>query len=90
MRPGIKVQDGCDNRCTYCIVWKARGAGRSTSPEEVIGLVRESVSQGAHEVVLTGINLGRYSHDGRNGEHVDLAGLVQAILDQTGVERIRL
>lgn len=90
MRPGIKVQDGCDNRCTYCIVWKARGAGRSTSPAEVVSRVRDSVSQGAHEVVLTGINLGRYSHGGEGGETVDLAGLVKVILEETDVERIRL
>ncbi|MCC6097949.1 MAG: MiaB/RimO family radical SAM methylthiotransferase [Olsenella sp.] len=90
MRPGIKVQDGCDNRCTYCIVWKARGAGVSTSPEEVVRRVRESVSQGAHEVVLTGINLGRYSCEGEDGKSVDLAGLLQSILAKTDVERIRL
>lgn len=60
MRPGIKVQDGCDNRCTYCIVWKARGAGRSLDPDRVLAAVNEAVSRGAHEVVLTGINLGRY------------------------------
>lgn len=74
MRPGIKVQDGCDNRCTYCIVWKARGAGRSLDANRVLAAVNEAVSRGAHEVVLTGINLGRYEApapggavDGRGG-----------------------
>ncbi len=65
MRPGIKIQDGCDNRCTYCIVWKARGRSRSMDATEVVSRVRQSVSRGAREVVLTGINLGRFSAVGR-------------------------
>ena len=60
MRPGIKIQDGCDNRCTYCIVWKARGASRSMGVADVVARVRDAQSRGAHEVVLTGINLGRF------------------------------
>lgn len=59
MRPGLKVQDGCDRRCSYCIVWKARGPARSMSPERVVACVEELVSDGAREVVLTGIDLGR-------------------------------
>ena len=85
MRPGLKVQDGCDNRCTYCIVWKARGPARSVGFGEVLKGVRDLVARGAREVVLTGIDLGRYDSDGR-----DLAGLVSGLLEQTGVERLRL
>ena len=50
-RPGIKVQDGCDNRCSYCIVWKARGLARSVAPEDVLDSVRSQLVRGAHEVV---------------------------------------
>lgn len=84
MRPGIKIQDGCDNRCTYCIVWKARGPARSLSPHEAVAAVSQAVEQGAGEVVLTGIDLGRY--DGGIG----LAGLLDQLLVKTKVGRIRL
>lgn len=90
MRPGVKVQDGCDNRCTYCIVWKARGAARSVGPDKVLADVRACLGRGAHEVVLTGINLGCYQAEGPDGRSIDLAGLVELVLDQTSVERVRL
>ena len=89
-RPGIKVQDGCDNRCTYCIVWKARGRARSVAPEEVIRSVREAQSRGAREVVLTGINLGCYRAEGEGGRAMGLPGLLDLLLERTDVERIRL
>lgn len=60
-RPGIKIQDGCDNRCTFCIVWKARGPARSLAPHVVRQQVEQAIAQGAREVVLTGINLGSYN-----------------------------
>ena len=89
-RPGIKIQDGCDNRCTYCIVWRARGAGRSMPPEEVLSAVRAAQARGAHEVVLTGINLGSYrATDGFGGE-LGLPALLDRLLSETDVERIRL
>ncbi|MDO5118869.1 MAG: MiaB/RimO family radical SAM methylthiotransferase [Coriobacteriales bacterium] len=88
-RPGIKVQDGCDLRCTYCIVWKARGASRSVAVSEVIRQVREACDQGAREVVLTGINLGRYRCD-VDGHRLRLPELLDSILDQTDVGRVRL
>ena len=84
-RPGIKIQDGCDNRCTYCIVWKARGAARSVSAEQVLDAVRAACARGAHEVVLTGINLGSY-----RDKTLDLPGLLDLLLKRTDVERIRL
>ena len=84
-RPGIKIQDGCDNRCTYCIVWKARGAARSVSAEQVLDAVRAACARGAHEVVLTGINLGSY-----RDKALDLPGLLDLLLKRTDVERIRL
>lgn len=85
MRPGLKVQDGCDRRCSYCIVWKARGPARSMPPERVVACVGELISDGAREVVLIGIDLGRYESGG-----VGLSGLLARILEQTSVGRVRL
>jgi threonylcarbamoyladenosine tRNA methylthiotransferase MtaB len=89
-RPGIKIQDGCDNRCTYCIVWKARGPSRSMDVSEVLGAVGSAVSRGAHEVVLTGINLGRFGGRGPSGDDIELPGLLDLIMRETEVERVRL
>ena len=88
-RPGIKVQDGCDNRCSYCIVWKARGAARSLDVADVIRRVREEVASGSREVVLTGINLGRYESVA-NGRPIGLTSLLDMLMDRTEVARIRL
>ena len=85
MRPGLKIQDGCDHRCTYCIVWKARGHARSLGPDAVVDEVRSLVDQGAREVVLTGIDLGRYDSEG-----LALDGLLKRVLRETDVGRIRL
>lgn len=88
-RPGIKVQDGCDNRCTFCIVWKARGAGRSVAPEQVLEEAADALSHGAKEIVLTGINLGQY-HGEAKGRELRLPGLLELLLERTDAERIRL
>lgn len=63
-RLGVKIQDGCNHRCTYCIVWKARGPERSVPVESVLEQVREAQEAGVPEVVLTGVNLGAY--DGKS------------------------
>lgn len=89
-RPGIKIQDGCDNRCTYCIVWRARGAARSMPPEEVLAAVRAAQGRGAHEVVLTGINLGSYRASDASGHELRLPALLDLLLTKTDVGRIRL
>lgn len=89
-RPGVKVQDGCDNRCTFCIVWKARGPSRSVAPEEVVAGVRAAVERGAPEVVLTGINLGCYCACDKDGHELHLPQLVELVLESTDVGRIRL
>lgn len=89
-RPGIKIQDGCDNRCTYCIVWRARGAARSMPPEEVLAAVRAAQARGAHEVVLTGINLGSYRASDASGRELRLPALLDLLLTRTDVGRIRL
>jgi threonylcarbamoyladenosine tRNA methylthiotransferase MtaB len=87
-RAFIKVQDGCDNRCTFCITTIARGAARSRTLAQVIEDVRASLEGGAKEVVLTGVHLGSWGKDLGDGLH--LRHLIQAILDQTGVIRLRL
>jgi len=87
-RPIIKVQDGCDNRCSYCIIPQARGASRSRPLPEVIAEVAKRESEGFHELVLSGIHLGMYGRDMQNG--TDLATLIEHILRNTQTVRIRL
>lgn len=89
-RPGIKIQDGCDNHCTFCIVWKARGHSRSITTEQVLQEVREAQYRGAQEVVLTGINLGNFRGFDSSGSPIALPGLLDTILTQTDVGRVRL
>jgi threonylcarbamoyladenosine tRNA methylthiotransferase MtaB len=62
-RPNLKVQDGCDNRCSFCVIPYVRGASRSLPAERVIGEVRTLVEAGYREVVISGINLGRWGRD---------------------------
>ncbi|MGB9723346.1 MAG: tRNA (N(6)-L-threonylcarbamoyladenosine(37)-C(2))-methylthiotransferase MtaB [Chloroflexia bacterium] len=81
----IQVQDGCDNRCAYCIVRLARGPGRSRPAGEVLEEVRQVERAGYPEIILTGINLGAY----RDPEVGNLAGLARRILEETGIRRIR-
>jgi threonylcarbamoyladenosine tRNA methylthiotransferase MtaB len=80
----LKVQDGCDHRCSYCIVPDARGAPTSVPAEEVVRRAGRLAEAGTREIVLTGINIGRYA-DG----DTDLAALVERVAT-TGISRIRL
>ncbi len=89
VRPGIKIQDGCDNRCTYCIVWRARGASRSVAASEVVRQVQKEIEHGVQEVVLTGINLGRYE-DTSEKSTIQLPELLKILLEDTSIGRIRL
>ncbi len=75
-RRGVKIQDGCDNHCTYCIVWRARGKSLSTPYSLIESQVRQVLAEGALEIDLTGINLGRYSCADDRGDALDLAGLI--------------
>lgn len=84
-RSGIKVQDGCDNACTFCIVHTARGPARSEDPREVLRQASELVEAGARELVLVGIDTGAYRWEG-----MDLAGLIELLLEKTSVGRIRI
>ncbi len=85
-RTTVKVQDGCDRRCTYCIVPDARGNPRSVPAADLIGRVAALRAGGTREVVLTGINIGRYSDA---PAAPDVASLIGA-LAETGIERIRV
>ena len=87
-RAFVKVQDGCDNRCTFCIVTVARGAGRSRPLDAVVEHVRRLVELDYREAVLSGVHLGSYGND-LDGDS-DLAQLVQRLLRHTGIERLRL
>lgn len=87
-RAFIKVQDGCDNHCTYCVVRLLRGPGRSRPLEDVLTEVQERVQEGYREVVLTGVNLGSYGRD--RGMERGLHRLVEAVLTHTDVPRLRL
>ena len=89
-RLGVKVQDGCNHRCSYCIVWKARGPERSVSVAEVLGQVRDACAAGVPEVVLTGVNLGAYRGEDALGRAVGIDGLLAAILDGTEIPQVRL
>ena len=87
-RAFVKVQDGCDNRCTFCIVTLARGAGRSRPLPEVVAEVNRLVGLGYREAVLSGVHLGSYGHDW--GDHEGLYNLVQTVLAETDLPRLRL
>ena len=87
-RVQMKVQDGCDNRCTYCIVPYVRGASRSRSIEAVVEHVRRKVRAGFQEIVLTGIHLGDYHPE--NDEKRDLGDLIATLLKETDIARIRV
>ena len=87
-RVQMKVQDGCDNRCTYCIVPYVRGGSRSRGIQTVVEHVRRKVRAGFQEIVLTGIHLGDYHPDG--DEKRDLGDLIAALLRETEIRRIRV
>ena len=87
-RAFLKVQDGCDNRCTFCITTIARGAGRSVPGDALIDEVRSLIDLGYLEIVLSGVHLGSYGHD--FGDRRGLQKLVARILEETDVPRLRL
>lgn len=87
-RAFLKVQDGCDNHCTFCITRIARGAGRSRSLNDVLLDLHSAVEGGAQEVVLTGVHLGSWGQDFEQA--AALYDLVAAILEHSPVARLRL
>ena len=96
-RADIKIQDGCNQFCSYCIIPYARGRVRSRKPEDVLREVRALAAEGVKEVVVTGIHIGSYGTDFRGvayndteGGNPDLQRLLHAIAEVPGIERIRL
>ena len=87
-RAVIKVQDGCDRFCSYCIIPYARGRVRSRKPEHIIKEIENIAKQGIKEVVITGIHIASYGKDFRNG--YKLIDLLEEINQIEGIERIRL
>ncbi len=88
-RKFLKVQDGCNMFCSYCIIPYARGRIRSRELKDVVKEVGELVKSGASEFVLTGIHLSSYGHDLKDSPE-DLISLIRAVSDIEGVKRIRL
>jgi threonylcarbamoyladenosine tRNA methylthiotransferase MtaB len=86
-RPNLKIQDGCNNRCSFCIIPFVRGRSRSLPADQVVAQVRGLAAR-YREVVLSGINLGRWGRE--PGSTMRLAGLVRRLLAETDVERLRL
>jgi threonylcarbamoyladenosine tRNA methylthiotransferase MtaB len=103
-RPNLKVQDGCDNRCSFCVIPYVRGQSRSLPVERVLAEVRTLVEAGYREVVISGINLGRWGRDLESSSqlsvlssqvkpttHVQrLPDLIRVILDQTSLQKLRI
>ncbi len=91
-RPGLKIQEGCNNRCSFCVIPFTRGASRSMPAARVLAEVRAFVAAGGRELVLSGINLGRWGRDLDEpaARASGLAGLIARILNETAIERLRL
>jgi threonylcarbamoyladenosine tRNA methylthiotransferase MtaB len=105
-RPNLKVQDGCDNRCSFCVIPSVRGQSRSLPLPEVVRQVDQLVAAGYREVVISGINLGRWGRDlavkrgwggrprppraGASDKASRFEDLVRAILNETALEKLRI
>jgi len=89
-RASVKIQDGCDNECTYCIVRIARGAQRSRAKDEIMAEIRARLHAGYQEIVLTGVHIGAYGRDQQQITQTSLWELVEEILANTAVPRLRL
>ena len=87
-RPNLKVQDGCNNRCSFCIIPSVRGRSRSLRLEHVIREATDLVRRGYREIVLSGINLGRWGRD--LTPQTNFVAMLRAILDNTAIEKLRV
>jgi threonylcarbamoyladenosine tRNA methylthiotransferase MtaB len=87
-RAFLKIQEGCNYSCTYCIIPSARGWSRSVPLEEILREVRALAERGFKEIVLTGIHLGGYGHD--LAPKIDLTALLELILEKSPIRRLRL
>ena len=96
-RPNLKVQDGCDNRCSFCVIPFVRGQSRSLPVDRIIREVNSLVESGYREVVISGINLGRWGRDLNFGPQPEvssathgLTSLIRDILCETDLEKLRI
>jgi len=87
-RPTLKIQDGCNSRCSFCVIPFVRGKSRSLPPDTVICELQKLSHAGYREIVLSGINLGTYGRD--FSPRVEFEDLLRRILDETAVERLRV
>src|SRR4029077_9665026 len=87
-RAVVKVQDGCNANCSFCIIPSVRGRSRSIAPAAALDEVRELVARGYKEIVFSGIHLGTYGRD--LSERVSFYDLVSRALETPGLERLRL
>jgi len=87
-RPTLKIQDGCNSRCSFCVIPFVRGKSRSLPPETVIQEIQRLSESGYREIVLSGINLGTYGRD--LSPRVEFEDLLRRILAETAVERLRI
>jgi threonylcarbamoyladenosine tRNA methylthiotransferase MtaB len=87
-RPTLKIQDGCDQRCSYCVIPFVRGRSRSLPPSQVIGEIRRLAHAGYKEVVLSGINLGSYGRD--LAPRIEFRELLRRVLEETRLEQLRI
>ena len=87
-RPTLKIQDGCNSRCSFCVIPFVRGKSRSLPPQTVLSELQRLASSGFREIVLSGINLGTYGRD--LSPRVEFLDLLHRILDETSVERLRI
>ncbi|HTW60266.1 MAG TPA: MiaB/RimO family radical SAM methylthiotransferase [Terracidiphilus sp.] len=89
-RPNLKIQEGCGNRCTFCVIPFTRGPSRSLPRAAVLRQVESFVGAGGNELVLSGINLGRWGRDLPGSGRDTLSALVREILEETHLPRLRL
>jgi threonylcarbamoyladenosine tRNA methylthiotransferase MtaB len=87
-RPTLKVQDGCNARCSFCVIPSVRGRSRSLAPAKVLEQVRELERSGYKEVVLSGINLGSYGRD--LDRRITFLSLLERLLNETAIARLRI
>jgi len=97
-RAMVKIEDGCNDFCTFCIIPFTRGMPRSTPTNQVVETVNQRLDEGYREIVLTGVHMGKYGQDHAQRKRArvdpteapDLPGVVEAILDRTDVPRLRI
>jgi threonylcarbamoyladenosine tRNA methylthiotransferase MtaB len=96
-RPNLKIQDGCNNRCSFCVIPYVRGQSRSLAPGRILEEVKTLVNAGYREVVISGINLGRWGRDlvgpgdvGTTHAPLSLADIIYTILTDTTLDKLRI